>query len=451
MSDTQDKFKVAFKKAQDLLPQIGSDPEAAKSYELAMAEVRGFKKQIEEEAVMGEVEQWATKSGGMLQLTAKGAGNAELVGSVPAGEAHVGKTAKGVTLLDDEGPGYVDEKMLRIISAGEYKAAFRQYLRVGQSGLKSDALKVLQEGIDTQGGYLVPEDILSKIIAKEPSPTNVAGRVTQLQTSRDALIIPKVNYSSATDDSSGFVYTTGIRVTWTGEIPATATTARVTEPVFGQIRIPVYTSMMSMPLTNDMIEDSAFPIVGWSSGKFSETVDLVKDGVILNGTGAGQPSGILLNPGGTNQPGTVSVGSAGNYTSDGIIAIGWTLPPQYDNNAVFVFNKTGSGKQVAQLKDGTGRYLWGAGMQDSGLVPGIRDRRLLGYDVLMNQQVADPSSSGYPLIFGDLTGYYLLNRVGFSIQVLRELYAETNQILLLGRMRLGGEVAEDWKIKVGQT
>jgi HK97 family phage major capsid protein len=59
-------------------------------------------------------------------------------------------------------------------------------------------------------------------------------------------------------------------------------------------------------------------------------------------------------------------------------------------------------------------------------------------------------ANNYPIIFGDLRGYYLVNRVGFSVQVLRELYAETNQILLLGRVRFGGGVGEEWRIKVGQ-
>jgi HK97 family phage major capsid protein len=59
-------------------------------------------------------------------------------------------------------------------------------------------------------------------------------------------------------------------------------------------------------------------------------------------------------------------------------------------------------------------------------------------------------TSTYPIIFGDLKGYYHVDRVGFSIQVLRELYAESNQILLLGRLRFGGQVAEDWRLKLLQ-
>lgn len=299
-------------------------------------------------------------------------------------------------------------------------------------------------------GYtvLVPEDFMEKIIARMPTPTRVNGYVTQLTTGRDALVIPKVNY--ATDD----LYTTGMRITWTGEVPASSTVSRVTEPVFGQARIPVYTAMMSIPLTNDMIEDSAFPLVDWISGKFAETVDLLYDNMILNGTGIGQPAGILVNPGGgtaNENPAVVKSGSNTAITADTLIATALALPEQYDENGRWVFNKTNFGLAVAQLKDSQNRYLWGSGYQDSGVAPTFKDRLLVGYPVAFSGFMPNIGAANFPAIFGDFTGYYKVNRIGFSVQVLRELYAETNQILILGRIRFGGQVAEPWKLKVYQT
>jgi HK97 family phage major capsid protein len=253
--------------------------------------------------------------------------------------------------------------------------------------------------------------------------------------------MPKVNY--ATDD----LYTTGIRSTWTGEQPVTATTHRVTEPVFGQIRIPVYTNMMSMPLTRDLIEDAAFDVQGWSADKFRETIMLLKDNMILNGTGVGQPAGILVNPGGTNQPGVVVSGAGSALTSDGLQNVAWSVPEQYEENLRWVFNKTNTGKAIANLKDGNGRYTWGS-LDQSGMVLPAVNRPLFGYPVTFSGFAPNIGSNAYPAIFGDLSGYYLVNRVGFSIQVLNELYAETNQVLLLGRVRFGGAVAEDWKLKI---
>lgn len=446
MKELQERFAAALKTARELNTKADrSDAENAQ-LETAVSSVKSLQADLIRAQELSGVSEWASKSAGMLQL-----GDVTVTGSQPAGSTQVNFShgAKGGVELsiEEEGAGVLSPAQIKTIRSPEYGRAFRGYMRHGIRELASDAIKTLQEGSDTQGGFLVPEDFLSKIIAKEPAPTNLAGRVTNLQTGRDALTIPKVNYSA--DD----VYTTGMRVTWTGEIPNAATTARVTEPVFGGVRIPVHTAMMSMPLSRDMIEDSAFPLLNWSAGKFSETIDLLKDQMIISGSGQGQPAGLLLNPGGVNQPAIVTVGTGGAVTADGIEDLAWLLPPQYDERALFVFKKTTTGRAIAKLKDTNNRYLWGAGLQDSGLVPGIRDRKLIGYDVLFNQQMPDfnAGAPAYSMIFGDLMGYYLLNRVGFSVEVLREVYAETNQVVILGRLRLGGQVAEDWKIKIGQT
>ena len=77
-------------------------------------------------------------------------------------------------------------------------------------------------------------------------------------------------------------------------------------------------------------------------------------------------------------------------------------------------------------------------------------RQLAGYPVTYSGFMPNRGSANYPVILGDLGGYYLVERVGFSIQVLNEVYAEVNQKVLLGRLRFGGQVAEPWRIKIGQ-
>jgi HK97 family phage major capsid protein len=58
------------------------------------------------------------------------------------------------------------------------------------------------------------------------------------------------------------------------------------------------------------------------------------------------------------------------------------------------------------------------------------------------------AANNYPVIFGDLSGYTMVNRVGFSIQVLRELYAELGQVAVVGRIRFGGQVLEPWRLRL---
>lgn len=368
-----------------------------------------------------------------------------VLGITPSGEAVLENSRRGFEMAYLDPKGMIDKAFganaFTRCAEDDYKLAWHKMLRGGWHGLSNAEQAALQEGVDTSGGYLVPDDLLNRIIAKEPTPTRVAARTTQLNTSRDAISIPKVNYS--TDD----LYTTGIRATWTGEIPASATTHRVTEPVFGQVRVPVYTAMLSMPVTNDLVEDSMVGLMDWLGMKFNETIDLLRDNMVLNGTGVNQPMGILANPGGTNHPATVVTGSAAALTGDGLIDLTEALPEQYDENAVLVFNKTNTGKAIRKLKDGDGRPLVSYGAADFGLASG-RYREINGYPYIWSGFMPNVGANTYPIVFGDLRGYYLVNRIGFSVQVLRELYAETNQVLLLGRVRFGGMVAEDWRLKI---
>lgn len=404
------------------------------------AEGNNLERQMAALKKAGEFSDWAGKSAGGIKLVGS---PAEIVGTRESGATTLTqeRDAKGrkSILVNEEGEILIDEKTYRSISSDEYSRSFKSYLRVGQNGLKGDALKVLQEGIDTSGGFLVPEEILNRLIAKEPTPLRIAGRVTTLNTSRDSIAIPRVVYT--TDNT----YVTGMRVTWTGEIPASATTHRVTEPSFGQVRIPIFTAMMSLPLTNDMVEDSATDIVGWCTRQFSETADLLYDNMIINGAGATQPDGILINS--QFVANDVHTGAASTLTWDGLINLLYDLPEQYDRNACVCMNKTNTAKALAKLVDGNGRPYWANGLQDSGLAGGSINRPLEGYPVMFSAFMPNVSAGLYPIIFGDMTGYYMVRRIGFSIQVLRELYAETNQILLLGRVRFGGQLVEDWRLR----
>lgn len=405
-------------------------------------EAEGLKSTIEQGERLAGLEEWGRSSTGRIPLV-----GADAKASVTGWEAKTGGTevkaeSGGFRVVNEFGEGLIDAKTLAAISTADYKNTFRTYLRKGLYGLSSAEIKTLQEGTDTAGGFLVPEEMLARIIERTPTPTRVQSRVMRFTTSRDRVSMPKVNYS--TDN----LYTTGMRVTWTGEVPASSTTHRVTDPVFGQVAIDVHTAMMSLPITRDLIEDSAFPLMTWVSGKFQETSVLTVENIILNGTGVGQPAGILRNPNGTDEPATVVSGAAAAYTWDGLLDIYHAVPEQYDANSAFVFNKTSSALALSKLKDGDGRPLWSMGVGDSGMSGDIRNRPLLGVPVLLSGFMPNVSANTYPLIFGDLSGYYLADRVGFSIQVLSEVYAETNQLLFLGRMRLGGLTAEPWRLKI---
>ena len=80
-----------------------------------------------------------------------------------------------------------------------------------------------------------------------------------------------------------------------------------------------------------------------------------------------------------------------------------------------------------------------------------RVRQLLRLGDRLSQWMPNIGASNFPLIFGDLKGYYLAQRVGFSIQVLDQTRAKANQIELVGRVRFGGRPVEPWRFKIGKS
>lgn len=364
-----------------------------------------------------------------------------------SGATVIDKSAKG-TEVYQEGDGLIDDAQSKAIADPAYKRAFNEYVRRKGSFafMPLAEQKILQVGVDNAGGFLVPEEFMARIISKSPAPTRLAARVTRLTAGGDSLTIPRTVY--ATDD----IYSTGIRATLTGEVPSSSTVHRVTEPVFGQTRIQIGTWMMSMPLTNDMVEDSSFPILQWASDKFFETVQLLFENQILNGTGVGaNPHGILKNPGGTDEPAVKLSSTANDIDANQIRGIPWDVAEQYINeNTAWVYNRAVCGEAIAKLVDSNGQYLFRMGAADNGLGARVPDT-LDGFPIIYSAFAPNIGDGLFPIVFGDLAGYYLAVRTGFSVQILNEIEAQSNQVVMLGRLRFGGVVAEPFRMIVGKS
>lgn len=325
------------------------------------------------------------------------------------------------------------------VQAKGYPMAFEAYLRKGLGEIGPQDRKTLSEGVDSAGGFLTPEDYMVELIKKIMTFATIRPNARVATTSRDIAKWPKVTYT--TDDK----YTSGVRLSWTGETPASATSHRVTDPVYGLYSIPVHTAMASMPLTNDLIEDSAFDVLGLSSDLLAEAFALGENDAFINGTGAAQPRGVLTDVNTANGPAQVVSGDASLLTANGIIDLAYALPAQYETNAKFYMAKS-SEKAIRKFVSATsGDYLWPVTSGVGNLGPA--SRMILDYPVVRDEFFPAVAGNAFPIVFGDMRGYLVLDRVGLSIQRLSELYAETNITLLLARKRVGGQLIEPWRLR----
>lgn len=405
-------------------------------------ELRELKGRLEAEKDAGDLNDWLTKPDSPFHFGGKPAKD---------GEALVTDSDRGTTV---EGLKGLTDRQLAAISTSGYRDSFIKMLRVGEKAIYGTTeFKILQEGIDPSGGFLVPEQIMAELIQKKPAPNAIAGKVRRLQTSRDSLTISRVVY--AADD----IYNSPIRFTQTGEIPSSGSQATYTDPTFGQSRIEVFTQMVNGQLSKDMLEDSIFDVQGYIAEQFRVQADQLMENLIVNGSGAGQMTGLIANPGGKvgnqQQPAVIKMGNP--PTGDAFFKLAYAVPPQYEDNLHFAFNKTNSLQNFVLLKDSANRYLFGAGYQDSGIAT-ARPKELVGYPYLLAQLMPNAylangsgNTNAYAVVFGDFNGYWMVERVGLSVQVLDQTAAKVNQIELVGRLRFGGQTVEDWKLKIGQV
>ena len=368
--------------------------------------------------------------------------------------------ALNVIMKDIYGPAYNEKREAQ-------KGAFSKYLRYGESRLRADEVASLSEIVLTPesikydvksglsvadlkanktvqqesslelGGFLVPEDWRADLIKRLMGQTAVRGRARQITTTRDSVEWPKLEGG---DDT----HTSAVRMTWVDEVPSSATGAQ-TNFTLGSIKIPVHTVMARLDVSRNLLEDSAIDVPALVNELFSEEMALDEDQQFLIGTGGGRPRGILGDRDGeayVPQDGidAVNSGAAAALTADGLIDLVYELAAQYLAGSVMIGAKS-TFAAIRKLKDGNGDYLWQRGLE-KGAPPMV-----LGYDYLMNEQIQSVAAERHPLLFGDLRGYMIVDRVGMTVE--RVMDTDTvgkNKVAIFARRRLGGNVIEPWRL-----
>ena len=295
----------------------------------------------------------------------------------------------------------------------------------------------LEEGSNTLGGFLVPEDYRAEIIKRLMGQVVVRGRARVVTTTRDAVEWPKL-------EGGNSQYTSAVRVTWVDETPANANVAQ-TNPTWGLTRIPIHTVMARTDLSRNLLEDSAFNLLDVMADLFAEAMAIDEDTQFLTGQGAGTPYGVLGDrSSGTNETPVTGVtvsnsGDASQVTADGLINLVYSIDSQYRNGAIFVMARN-SQRDVRKLKDGEARYLW-----QPGLIAG-QPASLLGYSVFESQSMPAIAANNHPIMFGDFRlGYVIADRVGMSVERVQDTTTTgTNTVALFARRRLGGQVVAPW-------
>lgn len=350
----------------------------------------------------------------------------------------------------------VGENQLKALKSGAYKDAFIAKLRAdaGMGGaLKASHMKVLNESVGTSGELWVPPDYRQELIKKQATLAAIRPNAYSFTTGSDVASFPKVTYT--TDDK----YTSGARFSWVGALMSSDQT-EATNPVAGRENIPVHTALLSIFLTRSQMEDNSFDLLGYLSMIMSEAFTLGEEDVFINGTGVGQPQGILNHPQASTATGSGGMlvlsgaaaavawgqGTSGAATTTGMIGTEAALPPQYDDGGRWVANKA-TYSALRALTDSQLRPLWNVNDQWPNMANG-NSASILGHPILKSQFMPDIGASNTPVMLSDLSGYYIADRVGLSVEVDNSLRRLKDEVVIVARKRVGGQLVHYWKTKL---
>lgn len=292
--------------------------------------------------------------------------------------------------------------------------AFGNYLRLGRDRMDEIDRKALTVAANAAGGFLVPQEQAAELLKllREKSPIRQYARVMQVEASEIAF--PR--------------RVSGTSAVWTEE------SADMTESnmVFEQVKIANHELSTFVDVSNKLIEDSAFDLQGELLADFAEDFAAKEATAFLKGTGVGQPRGIMNATGIREIRTGVAAAFPAANPADILIRMFHEIPTIHAHNGVWLMNR-GTLATVRTWKTADGRYLV-IDPQDGA------PSTLLGRPVVEVPDMDNIAAGTFPILFGDLAGYRVVDRVGLS--VLHDPYTlgTKSQVRFIARRRVGGDV-----------
>lgn len=283
--------------------------------------------------------------------------------------------------------------------------------------------RALNEGSNSAGGALVPEEFASEVIRlTEEYGTFASSGVESMNMTRDTMVIPK----RLTGTSAYFI----------GEGSAITES----EPTYGNVNLVAKKLAVSCRMSSEIVEDALVSMADQVTMEFATSIAYKQDlcGWVGDGTSTyGGMRGLVNKINDGTHTAAVHTAASGNTSFetldiDDFLGVLGKLPIYARAGARWFVSPAGYAASIQRLKYAAG----GATVEDLGR--GIVDQ-WLGYPVqvvhVMNSTLGADASQ-VKVLFGNLgmSSIYARRR-DFSVRLFDQVYATTDQLLLQGTAR----------------
>ena len=284
-------------------------------------------------------------------------------------------------------------------ASDEYKKAMLTALRSNFRQVSN----VLQEGVDADGGYLVPEEYDHRLIDVLTEENIMRGIATKITTSGEH----KINIAATKPAAA-----------WIEEGEALS----FGDATFEQKILDAHKLHVAIKITEELLYDNAFGLENYIITEFGKALANAEEDAFLNGDGVGKPTGIFDKTKGGESIGTLTAA----LKSDDILDLIYKLKRPYRKNASFIMNDA-TLSQIRKLKDNNGQYLWQPSYQAN------EPDKILGYNI--RTSAFAPTDA---IAFGDYKYYNIGDRGSRSFKQLNELFAGNGMIGYVAKERVDG-------------
>lgn len=183
----------------------------------------------------------------------------------------------------------------------------------------------------------------------------------------------------------------------------------------------------------DFVNDASFDFEDYLLRRFAKAIGRAEDAAFINGDGVKMPTGLTC-PG----KGAETALTTDTLTYDNVVKLFFSLKPEYRDHALWLMNDE-TAFSLRALKDSAGNYLWNNA-----------DSTILGRPVIISNAMPSAKPGAVPIVFGDLSYYWVVCRRPVSVRALYERFAVYSQIGYLAIEFLDGRLVRREAVKALQ-
>ena len=300
------------------------------------------------------------------------------------------------------------------------KKIFDTFLRSGPLGLSNDEhefmeKRTLQAGSDVEGGYLImPQKMVSGLLKDIDDDVAIRGMATIHQLKK-AKSLGVVKLDADLEDWE-----------WTTEL---ATGSDDDSIRFGKRELRPHPLAKRVKISNTLIQNAIQNPQALVQQRMVYKLGGTLENNYMIGDGNNGPLGVFVasDDGIDTSRDVATDNTATSVTADGLISAQGKLKGAYGKKAKWLMHRDLI-TATRKLKSSDLQYLW-----QPGLTAGV-ENLILGKPYITSEWAPNTYTAGlYAALYGDFSYYWILDALSMQMQVLKELYAETNQIGYIGR------------------